>query len=35
VVVKTFGGTAALPKVVRKASRGVERRSSPATWANL
>jgi len=31
VAVKTFGGTAAFPKVVRKASRGVARRSSPAT----
>jgi hypothetical protein len=29
--VRTFGGTEALPNVVRKASRGVERRKSPAT----
>jgi len=35
LVVKMFEGTAALPSVVKKASRGVARRKRPATCVNF
>jgi hypothetical protein len=31
----TFGGTAAFPRVVRNASRGVVKRKTPATWLSF